>query len=249
MGALMETRALRSSGCLGGAAAGMRSNRAWLAIPTLLATCAALAVANPAQALAEPSRQTLSGTAKYEPSKHEIVEATVNATLNGGSASGTLSTVAPGTVGGQLSALAPASVAAEAGTARLIVSADGKNVYATNRNTNVVSVYARSASGALTAKDSVRLKGVAEPEGIVESPDSRNVYVANYGTNSVTALTRNANGELGELQQAPSGEAKKARSVSASVLTADSSTLRIRAKLRPARSPFLNATPTAPSLT
>ncbi len=147
-------------------------------------------------ALASAPTQTLSGTAHNGATKAEV-----SSTLAAGTASGTLSTFAPGTIGGKLTALSPSSVGASQGTARLIVSADGKHVYATNRNTNIVSSYSRAASGALGQQQTVSLEGNAEPEGIVESPDKKNVYVADYGTSSVTELTRNGSGELQESEQ------------------------------------------------
>jgi len=138
-------------------------------------------------AVASPPSQTLSGA----PSAGGIegIGAQVSATLSGGAAGGSLHTFAPGEVGGGLSPLSSSPIGASNGTARLIVSADGAHVYATNRSDKAVSVYERGANGGLSWQETVSLEEGAYPEGIVESPDGRNVYVADFGTNAVTVFT------------------------------------------------------------
>src|SRR5664279_3287353 len=106
---------------------------------------------------------------------------------------------------GALTALSPPSVGAEEGTARVVVSPDGKNVYATNRATTTVSQYSRNtATGELTALSlAPTVEAEASPEGIVVSPDGRNVYVANSGSNTVSQYSRDtATGQLTPLSQA-----------------------------------------------
>ncbi len=81
--------------------------------------------------------------------------------------------------GGALTALSPASVAADEGPARVVVSPDGKSVYATNRGTTTVSQYSRNTeTGKLTALSPATVAAGSSPEGIVVSPDGKNVYVA-----------------------------------------------------------------------
>src|SRR5664279_3521144 len=99
---------------------------------------------------------------------------------------------------GALTALSPPSVGAEEGTARVVVSPDGKNVYATNRATTTVSQYSRNtATGELTALSlAPTVEAEASPEGIVVSPDGKYVYVANSGSNTVSQYSRDATGKL-----------------------------------------------------
>ena len=109
---------------------------------------------------------------------------------------------------GVLIALAPPSVAAGEGTTRVVVSPDGKNVYATNRgfNTifNTVSEYSRdSTTGALHTLGSVNAG--SSPEGIVVSPDGRYVYVANRYSDSVSEFERKPDGSLSEVSRITTG--------------------------------------------
>jgi DNA-binding beta-propeller fold protein YncE len=169
----------------------------------LAGALAALAVAAPPPALAAQSTQTLSGSATAGG-----IEASVSGTL----AASTLRTFAPVTAagGGGLAALSPGSVAGGAGTARLIVSADGASVYATNRSSNVVSEYSRAgqSGGALTPSGQFTLPTGAGPEGIVESETggADGVYIADYGINDVTEIERGAAGELRASAQLPAGK-------------------------------------------
>jgi YVTN family beta-propeller protein len=99
---------------------------------------------------------------------------------------------------GALTALSPPFVEAEEGTARVVVSPDGKNVYATNRATTTVSQYSRNtATGNLTPLIPATVEAEASPEGIVVSPDGGYVYVANSGSNTVSQYSRNT--ETGQL--------------------------------------------------
>jgi DNA-binding beta-propeller fold protein YncE len=151
-------------------------------------------------AWASPPTQTLSGSAQSEG-----IEAQVSATMSAGKASGTLNTVAPSTLGGGLAPLSPAEVEAGAGTARVIVSADGANVYATDRGASQLSIYKREVNGTLGGAEVLSLQGMAVPEGIVESPDGKDVYVADFATDSVTELTRGPGGTLAEAGQVEAG--------------------------------------------
>ena len=107
--------------------------------------------------------------------------------------------------GATLTALSPASVTAGEGTARVAVSPDGKNVYATNRYaepTGTISEYSRNAeTGVLTPLATVAAG--EEPEGVVVSPDGKNVYVSDRGSNTVSQYSRNTTaGELKALSAA-----------------------------------------------
>jgi 6-phosphogluconolactonase len=106
---------------------------------------------------------------------------------------------------GALTALEPAFVEADTGTARVVVSPDGKNVYATNRGTITVSQYSRNtATGELTALSlAPTVEAGASPEGIVVSPDGSYVYVANSGSNNVSQYSRDTTtGQLTPLSPA-----------------------------------------------
>jgi DNA-binding beta-propeller fold protein YncE len=164
---------------------------------------AVLAVVEASPALAGQPTQTLSGKA---------VAGGIEASVSGSLAASTLRTFAPvtATASGGLAALSPGSVAAGAGTARLLVSADGASVYATNRSTNVVSEYSRAgqSGGVLTPSGQFTLPTGAEPEGIVESQtgSADGVYIADYGINDVTEIERGAAGELRASAQLPAGK-------------------------------------------
>ena len=81
---------------------------------------------------------------------------------------------------GVLTPLSPETVGAASGTARVAVSPDGKNVYASNRFNKTVSQYQRNTTtGALTPLSTATVAAQSEPEGVVVSPDGKNVYVSN----------------------------------------------------------------------
>ncbi len=93
-----------------------------------------------------------------------------------------------------LTALSPPTVAAGEGTSRVVVSPDGKNVYATNRGGGgeTISQYSRNAeTGKLTALVPATVATGAEPEDVVVSPDGTNVYVANRGSDTISRYSRN----------------------------------------------------------
>ncbi|MGA8362936.1 MAG: beta-propeller fold lactonase family protein, partial [Solirubrobacteraceae bacterium] len=93
-----------------------------------------------------------------------------------------------------LTALTPPTIAAGEGTSRVVVSPDGKNVYATNRGGGgeTISQYSRNAeTGKLTALVPATVATGEEPEDIVVSPDGANVYVANRGSNTISRYSRN----------------------------------------------------------
>jgi 6-phosphogluconolactonase (cycloisomerase 2 family) len=93
-----------------------------------------------------------------------------------------------------LTALSPPTVAAGEGTSRVVVSPDGKNVYATNRGGGgeTISQYSRNAeTGKLTALVPATVATGEEPEDIVVSPDGANVYVANRGSDTISRYSRN----------------------------------------------------------
>ena len=91
-----------------------------------------------------------------------------------------------------LTALTPSFITAGSGTARVVVSPDGKSVYATNKGTTTVSQYARNAvTGVLTALSPATVETGGMPEGVTVSPDGTSVYVANHLTNTVSQYSRN----------------------------------------------------------
>jgi DNA-binding beta-propeller fold protein YncE len=177
----------------GAVARGLDCKNALRTAQLLAAAVTVLAVVAASPALAGQPTQTLSGNASA---------GGIEASISGSLAASTLRTFAPVTAAssGGLAALSPGSVPAGAGTARLLVSADGENVYAANRSTNVVSEYSRAdnSGGTLTASGQVTLPTGAEPEGLVESQtgDADGVYIADYGINDVTEIERDAAGEL-----------------------------------------------------
>jgi hypothetical protein len=75
-----------------------------------------------------------------------------------------------------LTALTPSFVTAGAGTARVVVSPDGKSVYATNKSAATLSQYARNAvTGVLTALSPTSVETGEMPEGVTVSPDGTSV--------------------------------------------------------------------------
>jgi DNA-binding beta-propeller fold protein YncE len=75
----------------------------------------------------------------------------------------------------------------------IVVSPDGKSVYATDFTSNVVLQYDRSATtGALTFKTTPKIAAGSTPWGLTVSPDSKSVYVANQGASSVLQYDVNA---------------------------------------------------------
>lgn len=105
---------------------------------------------------------------------------------------------------GPLVSLEPASVESGAGPARVTVSPDGENVYATNRFGASLSQYSRNTeTGALTRLSPTVLATGAEPEGVVVAPGGAYVYVANRASNSISEFARApGSGTLTPLQPA-----------------------------------------------
>jgi 6-phosphogluconolactonase (cycloisomerase 2 family) len=98
---------------------------------------------------------------------------------------------------GALTALSPATVSTNTGSGShpfgIVVSPDGKSVYATDFTSNVVLQYDRSATtGALTFKTVPKIAAGSTPWGLTVSPDSKSVYVANQGGSSVLQYDVNA---------------------------------------------------------
>ena len=90
-----------------------------------------------------------------------------------------------------LTALTPSFVTAGAGTARVVVSPDGKSVYATNKSGASLSQYARNAvTGVLTALSPTSVETGEMPEGVTVSPDGTSAYVANHMSNTVSQYSR-----------------------------------------------------------
>lgn len=80
------------------------------------------------------------------------------------------------------------------------VSPDGRSLYVTAANGQAVGVYARAASGRLTARGSVG--GLSRPQSVAVSPDGRSVYV---GGDRLWVFARAASGALGLVETQPVG--------------------------------------------
>ena len=106
--------------------------------------------------------------------------------------------------GGTLTALSPPLVQAGEGTARVVVSPDGRSAYATNRHIAAVSQYSRDTeTGNLTPLSPATVEAGQSPEGVVVSPDGKYLYVASHNSNAVSQYSRNtATGELTVLSPA-----------------------------------------------
>jgi serine/threonine protein kinase, bacterial len=74
----------------------------------------------------------------------------------------------------------------------IAISADGRRVYATNRDDNTVSVIDPTTNEVVRT---FRLDGNDGPEGIAVHPDGRTVYVVNNGSSTVDAINT-ATGEV-----------------------------------------------------
>ncbi len=101
-----------------------------------------------------------------------------------------------------------------AGVLALVVSPDGRNVYAVAPSSDAVAVFTRDiATGALTQlevkKDGVgNVDGLAYPAAIVVSPDGQHVYVAGSRDDAVTSFSRDsATGALTFLEAQKEGTA------------------------------------------
>lgn len=105
---------------------------------------------------------------------------------------------------GPLTALSPAAVLSGSGPARVVVSPDGKDVYATNRFEGTISQYSRDGeTGALSPLSSPTVTSGSKPEGIAVTPNGAYAYVANLGSNTVSEYARNqTTGELTPLSPA-----------------------------------------------
>jgi len=84
------------------------------------------------------------------------------------------------------------------GVLQVVVSPDGRNVYAVGPSSNALAVFARdSATGALAAlevqQDGVgNVDGIAYASAVAISPDGRFVYVAGAGDDAVASFSRDA---------------------------------------------------------
>jgi DNA-binding beta-propeller fold protein YncE len=82
----------------------------------------------------------------------------------------------------------------------IAVSPDGRSLYVTAANGRAVGVYARAASGKLTARGSVG--GLSHPQSVAVSPDGRSVYV---GGDRLWVFARAASGALSLVESQPTG--------------------------------------------
>jgi len=87
--------------------------------------------------------------------------------------------------GGRLSPLTPPFAPAGSRTVKVVVSPDGRSVYATNRADNTISQYSLDpATGTLTPKSPATVATGAGPSGLAIRPDGRSAYVASYDDNT-----------------------------------------------------------------
>jgi len=80
---------------------------------------------------------------------------------------------------GTLTSLVPPSVGTGVNPQDLVVSPDGKNVYATNANGSSVSQFSVASGGNLTPLSPSSVSSGAFPVGIAERPNGASVYVVN----------------------------------------------------------------------
>jgi DNA-binding beta-propeller fold protein YncE len=106
------------------------------------------------------------------------------------------------------------------GTQDVVVSPDGKNVYAVGTTDDAIAEFARSANGSLVQLGSTKAcladasaptttscpnrtaTGLVAPQAIVISPDGANIYVAaqdSIGDGTIAEFARNADGSLSPL--------------------------------------------------
>ncbi len=102
------------------------------------------------------------------------------------------------------------------GSEDLVVSPDGKNVYANSAATNAVIELKRTAPGGLEELASpnecvstealtgcTEVKGTGGDVGVAVSPDGENVYASSEGQNAVAAFARDTEGALAQLAEYP----------------------------------------------
>ena len=82
----------------------------------------------------------------------------------------------------------------------IAVSPDGRSLYVTATNGRAVGVYARAASGKLTARGSAG--GLSHPQSVAVSADGRSVYV---GGDRLWVFARASSGALGLVETQPVG--------------------------------------------
>ena len=82
----------------------------------------------------------------------------------------------------------------------IAVSPDGRSAYVTAQNGRSLGVYARAASGKLTARGSVA--GLSHPQSAAVSPDGLSVYV---GGDRLWVFARASSGALGLVETQPAG--------------------------------------------
>jgi 6-phosphogluconolactonase (cycloisomerase 2 family) len=101
---------------------------------------------------------------------------------------------------GLLTPLDPATVAAGTEPHSVVVSADGRNVYATNATPEgTLSQYARNTmTGALTAIAAGTIEVGSEPTAIALSSDGRSAYVTNHRSTTVALFERAQAAEPGD---------------------------------------------------
>lgn len=113
----------------------------------------------------------------------------------------TMRSVASAVVGptstGLLSALSPSTIATASQTYDLVLSPDGKHIYACNNGSNSISQYSRdSITGLLTALSPATVSTDAGPRGITISPDGNFVYTCNYTAGTISQFSRNSTSGL-----------------------------------------------------
>ena len=97
---------------------------------------------------------------------------------------------------GGLAPKTPSTVTSDQATFAVVVSPDGRSVYATNESSNDVSQYDADASGRLTPKASPTVATGRFPVGLAVSPNGRSVFVSNYFDNTISQYDVDASGAL-----------------------------------------------------
>jgi DNA-binding beta-propeller fold protein YncE len=111
--------------------------------------------------------------------------------------------------GGALVPASPAFITAGSHPFDVVVSPDGRNLYATDSDApGGVLQFAVGAGATLTPLSPAEVPAGAFPLGLAVSADGRNVYAADAGADSVSQYARGADGRLTPLSPAtvPAGE-------------------------------------------
>ncbi|HEY5044426.1 MAG TPA: beta-propeller fold lactonase family protein [Solirubrobacteraceae bacterium] len=167
--------------------------------------------------IANCTEQSLSGASPFRascsvtygvPGSHSITARYLGDSAYPGSTSSVLTQTV--NVSGVLTALSPPSVESAPGASHILVTPDGKNVYATDRRATIISQYSRNLqTGKLQPLSPATVAAQESPESIVISPDGKYVYVANGHSDDISQYERNpSTGALAPLspETVPAGD-------------------------------------------